>query len=332
MHPIRRATAALVTVTGLYAAAAWIIGPTRLADWFTTLTAIDHWHPNWPDPATVSATSHTLAQLALYFCLGGIATYVALAALGPRLASGTAAAVPTGSARAIGGQALASIAGIRPTRERFHSQLFDALRDAGIAPTQALEATDTAMALADTDDPAHWAGRVRAEAMNLAGLHGRFLRIHSREAHLDETARFLTNYGYPALRVTHVGRTGEGDGHEMNFEGLAVQHATDARDAEEALIELLITAHQAHLASMADNGSSSTIGKVERYAEALRHVTTKLALRGFVPPELDAEVGRDGIATADELEQWAIAQVVAACSPMTRMPLPTIERTLGGDQ
>lgn len=83
---------------------------------------------------------------------------------------------------------------------------------------------------------------------------------------------------------------------------------------------------------MADNGDPTHAGHVERAAKALRHVATKLALRGFVPPELDAQIGHPGVATADEMEQWAIAQVVAACSPMTSAPLPTTARTTeGGD-
>ena len=204
-----------------------------------------------------------------------------------------------------------------------------AVTGAGIPDEQALAAVDAAMALADSDDPRDWAGRVRREAVTLAGLDGTFIRVQSREPDLAETARFLTSYGYPTLRVTQVGTPKQGDGHEsavVNFDGLAVQHRTDAHHAEGALIELLIIAHQAHMASMADNGAPAQTGKVERAAKGLRNVATKLALRGFVPPELDTQIGRDGIATADELEQWAIAQVVAACSPMTNAPLPTTER------
>lgn len=327
MHRLHSTLTTITALATIYALVAWIAGPLTLAHFFITLTAIDHWHPNWPDPAVVDDIATTLPTLALALAVLCIVLTLVLHLAAPRLRP--THPVPGALGRtALAAGALAATSPHLPTREQFHASLCDALRDAGISAPAALDATDAAMtAHAATDTPADWAGTVRAAALDLAGLSGTYLRVHSREPRLEDTARFLTAYGYPALHVRRVGST-DGEEHTMNFDGIAVQHRTPARDAEAALIELLITAHQAHLASMDDGGSPRNAGTVQRHADALRHVATKLSLRGFVPPELDAQVGRDGIATADELEQWAIAQVVAACSPISRMPLPTMERTI----
>lgn len=326
-QPMRRTLTTIAWLAGIYALAAWLAGPTQLAHAFIKLTAIDQWHPNWPSSATVDAAATALSTVAAILA---ITLFALLMIFRPRNRyAGPPAPAGAAAIAASTGSTAFALQSRTPTRQQFHAELCHSLTGAGIPDAQALEAVDAAMALADSDDPRDWAGRVRREAVKLAGLDGTFIRVQSREASLSETARFLTSYGYPTLRVTQVGTPRQGDGHEsevVNFDGLAVQHRTDAHHAEGALIELLIIAHQAHMASMADNGAPDQSGKVERAAKGLRNVATKLALRGFVPPELDAQIGRDGIATADELEQWAIAQVVAACSPMTNAPLPTTER------
>lgn len=333
MTTIRRIFATLGITATLYTIAAGLFGALGFAHWLITITAIDHWHPNWPDPTTVDATAKALpvftGPLAFIMFLAYFGTYY-LARFFPSGSSVTASRVPV----AHGGAAMA-LAGswpYRPTRERFHTDLCDMLRTAGATPDKALAAADAAMLLTNSDDPADWAGRIREEALTIAGFTGATLRITSRHPRLEESAHFFNDYGYRTTRLRRVGSNDDTDDHFLNFTGLIVFYRTSAHAAEEALIELLITAHQGHMASMADNGSPGKADAVEQNAKALKHVSMKLALRGFVPPELDAEIGRDGTATAEELERWAIAQVVAACSPMTRMPLPTIERTIGGQQ
>lgn len=334
MTTIRRIIATIGITAGLYSIAAWAFGALPLAHALITLTAIDHWHPNWPDPATVDDIATTLPTLTTALAIAALIAYVGTGylhrwATPPALSSGVASAAALPVAAMAGG----ALYPYKPTREQFHADLTGMLRDAGCAPDKALEGADAAMLTADTDDPADWAGRVRDEALTLAGVTGPHARVLSREPHLAQTALFLQDYGYRALLMKRVGDPfGTTETGDLNFNGLLVFHRTSASAAEDALIELLITAHQAHMASMEDNGERAKADATERHATALRHVCTKLALRGFVPPELDAEIGRDGTATAEELERWAVAQVVAACSPMTRMPLPTVERTLGGDR
>lgn len=342
MSTIRRIIATIGITAALYAIAATLFGALAFAHWLITITAIDHWHPNWPDSTTVDDTAKALpaltATLAIIMLLAYIGTSLLNRWLTPQqLSSGTLKPM------AVAGSALHFYT---PTRAEFHADLSGLLRDAGCSPEKAVEIADTAMLSADTDDPAEWAGRVRQEALNIAGIYTPYSRIFSREPHLIETTLFLQSYGYRALLMKRIGsRIGSTDrrlgdlptvaevnADYLNFDGILVFYRTSARAAEESLVELLIIAHQAHMASMDDNGAPHKAEAVERYAKTLKHVSTKLALRGFVPPELDAEIGRDGTATADELERWAIAQVVAACSPMTRMPLPTVERSTGGDQ
>lgn len=334
MTTIRRIMTTIGITAGLYSIAAWTFGALPFAHALITLTAIDHWHPNWPDPATVDDIATTLPTFTMALAIAALIAYVVTAYLHrwvipPTLSSGAASATALPMA-AMAGPALYPY---KPTRKEFHASLAGMLRDAGCAPDKALEGADAAMLTADTDDPADWAGRVRDEALTLAGVTGPHARVLSREPHLAQTCQFLKDYGYRALLMKRVGDVfGTAEAGDLNFNGLLVFHRTSASAAEDALIELLITAHQAHMASLDDNGERGKADATKRGAEALRHVCTKLALRGFVPPELDAEVGRDGTATAEELERWAVAQVVAACSPMTRMPLPTVERTLGGDR
>lgn len=330
MGTFRRILAALGISAGIYSIAAWAFGPLPLAHTVITITAIDHWHPNWPDATTVDDIASALpAQTAIlaitllvaYIGAGFIHRWITPPELPPHLSQ--AATLP--AARA--GRVLPLYT---PTREQFHAELAGTLRDAGLTPDKALATADAAMLTADSDKPADWAGRVRKEAFNIAGLTIPHTRVVSREPHLAETALFLQEYGYRALLMKRVGQgiaLLDDEDDYLNFDGLLVFYRTSAHAAESALLELLITTHQAHMASMDDNGERDKGDAVERNAKALKHVCTKLALRGFVPPELDAEVGRDGTATAEELERWAVAQVVASCSPMTRMPLPTVERT-----
>lgn len=344
MTTIRRIFATVGITAALYTVATALFGALGFAHALITITAIDHWHPNWPDPATVDDIATILPTLTTATAIAMLIAYIATAFLdrwfGPSsLPSGMSAAARFPVAQAMAGRAVHPY---KPTRADFHADLAGMLRDAGCTPDDALAGADAAMLSADTDDPADWAGRIRQEALNAAGVYKTYVRIFSREPRLAETARFLQDYGYRALVMKRVEGSmsakpnsgiptlEETTADFLNFDGLLVFHRTPARAAEEALIELLISAHQAYMASMDDNGEPAKREGVEQYAKALRHVCTKLALRGFVPPELDAEIGRDGTATAEELERWAIAQVVAACSPMTRMPLPTIERTTGG--
>lgn len=332
MHTLRRLFAAIGITAGTYSILAFLLGPTAVAHAFVTLTAIDHWHPNWPEATTVDTTAEALPPLAVALAVTMLLAYIATGYLQrwvtPRALSPTLAAAQP-MAMAMAGRSLLPYT---PTREQFHADLTEMLRDAGLAPAKALEVADAAMLSADTDTPADWAGRVREDALTAAGITGHHSRVLSREPHLAQTVRFLQDYGYRALLMKRAGerRFAPPEPGDLNFDGILVFHRTPAHAAEDALIELLITAHQAHLASMDDNGEPGKADTVQRYAQGLKHVCTKLALRGFVPPELDAEIGRDGTATAEELERWAIAQVVAVCSPMARMPLPTVERTLGG--
>lgn len=333
MRTLQRLFAVIGITAGTYSILALLIGPTTIVHAFVTLTAIDHWHPNWPETTTVDTTAEALPPLTVALAVTMLLAYIATGYLQrwntpPALSS--AMLNPAAQPIAMAGRALLPYT---PTREGFHADLTEMLRDAGLAPTTALEVADAAMLTADTDTPADWAGRVREEALTAAGMTGHHSRVLSCEPHLAQTVRFLQDYGYRALLMKRIGdRSTTTEPDDLNFDGILVYHRTTAHAAENALIELLITAHQAHMASMDDNGERGKANTVQRYAQRLKHVCTKLALRGFVPPELDAAIGRDGTATAEELERWAIAQVVAACSPMTRMPLPTVERTPGSDR
>lgn len=329
MHTLRRLIATIGIASALCLLGTALFGAQPFARAFITLTAIDHWHPYWPNDTTIETAIDGLPYAAAITTALAFALYLAL---GIALHRSPAVALPAG---ALGGTThlAASALPRTPSREEFHADLAQMLRDAGVTPERALDAADAAMLAADSDDITEWAGRVRAGALTAAGITGPNFLVLSREPHLDRTAQFLRDYGYQALAMKRVGTlTRPSESGSLNFDGLLVFHRTTATAAEEALIELLITTHQAHLASIEDNGERDKAEAVKRYAETLKHVCTKLALRGFVPPELDAEIGRDGTATAEELERWAIAQVVASCSPMTRMPLPTIERPLGGQR
>ena len=325
MTTIRRIIAVVGITSGIYFIACSLFGALPFTHALITITAIDHWHPNWPDPATVDDIAEVMPDYACLLMILMFLAYIGATYLKHKFSPPPPPAGISLSARSevMAGSAVFPYT---PSHETFHADLIGFLRDCGASPDKAKEAADTVMA---TGKP-QWAGEVREEALDLAGVSGLYARILSHEPHLEETVQFLKDYGYRATRMRRVAPDDDGDAHLLNYDGLLVWHRTEASAAEEALIELLITTHQAHMASIADNGHPSKREDVEQYAKTLRHVCTKLALRGFVPPELDAEIGRDGTATAEELERWAIAQVVAVCSPMTRMPLPTVERALGG--
>lgn len=342
MRPRSRLMPRVILASTAYFLAATIFGPRQLVDALVTITAIDHWHPNWPAQATVDTAAEVLQALALLIAGFTFIVWITIKMTAPRRHSGIGVGSPTaGSAGAAAGSALApaTLAGLpawNPSREEFHAELCDSLRQAGVSSQAALEAVDTAMAThAQKGRPADWAEAVRGEALTLVGFTTMALRLNSREDHIDATAEFLRDYGYRVLHLHQAGghRHPEAPsdvGASLNFDGLLIWFRTDAHAAESALIELLSCAHAAYTASMDDNGAPATSGKVEKYATWLDRVATKLALRGFVPPELDAEVGRDGIASADELKRWATAQVVTTCSPMAQAPLPTIERDIAG--
>lgn len=329
MQTFRRILGTTILVAFVYALTAVLVGPTRLVDLFVTVTAINKWHPNWPAQSTVHEVANTSPSIAILVAAASALLYVALTLTG---AFRVRPLSPTLGSAAMGGPV--AMAGfpefIRPqTAQEFQEALLRTLQEAGVGAPQAEAAVSAAMELADTADPGDWASRVRERATALAGVNGRFFRVHSQEPHLDATARFLREYGFLVLRFNTVFRRKDQaplDRGLLDFDGLAIGYRSTATVAEESLVELLITAHQAHLAAMEDTGLPSSYRILTERSEALHHVAAKLALRGFVPPELDAEVGRDGVATADELEQWAVAQVVATASPLAVQPLPTVER------
>lgn len=324
MTTIRRIIAATGVIAGIYFIASMLFGALPFAHALINITAIDHWHPNWPNPDTVDAVAELSPHLAGALAALMLLAYIGLGYLDRELFPPVSSGVTLSATRPalMAGPALYPYT---PSRDEFRDDLIEFLRDSGVSRDKATEVADDVMLTMPS-----WGGEIRDEALSRAGAGGLYTRILSREPHLDKTAQFLRDYGYRATRMRRVSSDHGGDDHPLNYNGLLVWHRTTASDAEEALIELLIATHQAHMASMDDNGDPTKRGYVEQYATTLRHVCTKLALRGFVPPELDAEVGRDGTASAEELERWAVAQVVATCSPMTRMPLPTVDRTVVG--
>lgn len=327
MALIRRLLCAAGVALALYAIACLIFSPPTVAHTLVTLTAIDQWHPNWPDESVVNDVANRLFRSVILFGPIGLLYYFLMRRFFPSRTASSAAIIGADKTLASSGRMQKPYI---PTRKQFITDLAETLRAAGLTPEKAQKTADAAALAADEDDASDWYGHAREHALTLGGITGPNTRVLSREPHLDKTARFLREYGYQALRMRRVGASTAPAPGSLDFDGLLVFHRTPAYDAESALIELLTTAHQAHMASMNDNGYRDTGEGVERHGAGLRHVATKLSLRGFVPPELDAEVGRDGTATAEELERWAIAQVVAICSPMTRMPLPTVERTADG--
>lgn len=327
----RRVLTFIGFTTAIYLLACALFGPVTLAHWFVTVTAIDQWHPNWPDPTTVDTVAGNLqvvvTALALIFAAAVGIVYVLRRWLFPVSRSSAGVALPStamGAATVLARKR----ALYRPGREEFATDLTAMLVEAGAPVEQAELAVETAMASTTSKDPADWAGQVRDEALGRVGFAGQAQRVISDEPHLEQTAEFLRAYGFRAVRIKHV--EGSDRGEVLNFGGILVWYRSEATDAENALIELLIYAHQAHLASMEDTGERAQRERVERYTESLGYACQKLALRGFVPPELDAEIGRDGTATAEELHRWAVAQVVGTCSPMAQTPLPTVERTIVG--
>lgn len=321
----RRILGTLALATSLYILLAAIFGVTQVVNGFTTLTAIDQWHPNWPDAATVNAFAHDSYPLAIVAALLLIVAYGCVALGKPvDLRPRTMQTIAPMRAGTLGAAVLRSRFPYQPDADQFRTDLVALLGEAGVSRDIAEEATQTAMS------DRRPLGEVRRVAFREAGLTAPTIHVRSSMPRLDDTAQFLRGYGYQAVRLREAWGSDEKQTHELNFSGIIVWHRTDAIEAETSLVELLITAHQAYRASMDDNGEPSRRRAVDESASTLKHVCTKLALRGFVPPELDAEIGRDGTATAEELERWAVAQVVAACSPMARMPLPTVERTLGG--
>ncbi|WP_030013192.1 hypothetical protein [Curtobacterium sp. S6] len=332
MSTLRRILSTIGALCALYTLAAMLFGSVELMHAFVTITAIDHWHPNWPDQPAADHLGQNVAGLAaavavLWFLFFVLAPWIIRLASPGRLNT-PAAMSGLDDSMGLATAALGSMKPYHPTRAQFHAELCEMLRSVGVSAEGSVEAADMAMLTANTHDPADWAAPVRSEALEAAGITGTYVRVHSRESGRAETAQFLRDYGYTAAQMRKVGDGGT-DQDSLNFEGILVWYRTEAHEAEDALIELLIIAHQAHRAAMTDTGTAQEAKVMQRHFQSLGYVCRKLALRGFVPPELDAEVGRDGTATAEELERWAVAQVVAACSPMTRMPLPTVERMTG---
>lgn len=322
---IRRLLGALALIAGTYALCAAIFGPTSVIDTLTTLTAIDQWHPNWPDPATVNDFADEAYPLACFATLLLLALYCFTWAKPPIRRPDPQTISPMG-ARAVGVSSLRLHREYQPDIAQFHLDLIALLREAGVSTEEATEAARKATP-EQGSRPGRTVGEIRRLAFREVGLTAPTINVRSQAPNLEETARFLRDYGYRAVRLRHAWPSDDDQAHELNFNGIIVWHRTDAIAAESSLVELLLTAHQAYMASVEDNGEASLSRAVEERDAALTHVATKIALRGFVPPELDAQVGRDGTATAEELKRWAVAQVVSTCSPMTRMPLPTVERT-----
>lgn len=328
----RKLLGALTLITGLYVLLAAILGPTKVIDGFTTLTAINQWHPNWPDQATVDSFARNSLPFVIAAALFLVLAYGCVALGKPLDLRPTPQTIfPTGGRAVIASSRAGGLRSLReyqPDMAQFHLNLIALLREAGVSADVATEAARKAV-----PEPESLRGRsvgeIRQLAFHEAGLTAPTINMQSLAPNLNETVQFLRDYGYQAVRLRHAWPSDDGQKHELNFNGIIVWHRTDAIAAESSLVELLITAHQAYMASVDDNGEPSLTRTVEERDAALTHVATKIALRGFVPPELDAQVGRDGTATAEELKGWAVAQVVSACSPMTRMPLPTIERTAG---
>lgn len=322
----RKLLGALTLITGIYVLLAAIFGPAKTIDGFTTLTAIDQWHPNWPDSASVHAFANSSLPFVIAAALLLAVAYSGIVLGKPIDLRPTSQTISPTGARAVGTSSLRSLREYQPDMTQFRLDLIALLREAGVSADVATEAAQKA-APEPGSRPGRSVGEIRHLAFREAGLTAPTINMRSQAPNLDETAQFLRDYGYQAVRLRHAWPSDDGQKHELNFNGIIVWHRTDAIAAESSLVELLITAHQAYMSSMDDNGEPSRAQAVEERAQALSHVTTKIALRGFVPPELDAQVGRDGTATAEELERWAVAQVISVCSPMTRMPLPTVERT-----
>lgn len=323
MHALRNIATSLTLLLATYLLTYILFSPEALVHFFILVTAIDHWHPNWAGPEPALLFAHGLMAIAAFYLLL-VVIYWFTKRLFPPANAIRMTPEDIQAHQANGTTFLKAIRQVTITPEDFQKELYGALLTAGLTPDQATSATKAGMALADTKDPKDWAGPVRDKALDHAGVHGRFMQLFSTEPRLVDTAQFLTDYGYSAMPVTRYGT----DEHHLNFDGILIKYNTTSFAAEESLIELLTYAHQAHMASVLDNGKPKDREQVENYSKALAYVATKLSLRGFVPPELDSEIGRDGTATADELQRWAIAQVVATCSPISRDPLTPTERTI----
>lgn len=323
MYVTRNTTTRLNFLAIAYLTTYFLFGPQDLVGAFVILTAIDHWHPNWVGPEPFLAAAHTLTGVAIIYLVVVVINWLAKR-LFPNMTHAPRNTDVMATLRTDDTTALRALQKVATNAEDFRKELQGALLTTGMTPDQATTATQAGMVLADTRQPKDWAGPVRDAALEYAGINGQFLRVFSAEPRLVDTAQFLTDYGYMAMPVTCYGT----DDHLLNFDGILVKHNTTSITAEESLIELLVYAHQAHMASMLDTGNLRQRHQVENYSKGLTYVATKLSLRGFIPPELDAEIGGDGTATAEELQRWAIAQVVATCSPISREPLTTIERTI----
>ena len=338
MNILRRLSGTIGAISVVVIALMVAFGPGPVVHGLVMVTAIDHWHPYWPGQAAVAEAAPSIAGVVavlaflIYFGLGFVEYLFSRGHMGNHSAgASTLAGGAIGSAEGPFGSAILGQAPYKPSREQFHAELCELIQTTGLVPQKCVEVADMAMLTADSDDPADWAGRVRREALTISGATGMYGRILSRDPDVAKTAQFLRDYGFRAAALARVGGI-HADNSGLNFDGIIFWYRTDAFEAEDALVELLISAHQAHMAAVYDDGTPTQSRTVERHAQTLRHVCTKIALRGFVPPELDAEVGRDGTATAEELERWAVAQVVAVCSPMMRRPLPTVERETEEDQ
>lgn len=336
MEPIhrqrrRRTIGAIAAITILLAFTSALLSTYSarpFVDTFALVTAIDQWHPNWPGNDVVAATLNRPDVLKFFAWAVGLVgvCYIALVTL-------KAGVSPEPRASAAGGAGLATVAQLEAAVEeptgtvgQYRAALVQRLVAGGMTAEDAAAAVEAAEAEVDGlrkrsaggTAGAPWKASMRDALIGEVIGAGNACQTLTMDLRTDvkgrtfALAQFLNRYdGRPVLplRKIHGAALAASGNRQWNIDGVILQNRPD-RDlaADRSLMALLAVAFIAHDTAARDDGSGPD--EVNNALEGLRRHCRREALMGFIPAEIAAEAGHSGVATPEELERWAIAQVV----------------------
>lgn len=316
----------IIAVMLVFAAYVLVIGAfgTRGAvEVFVALTAIDHWHPNWPGTDAAVAgllAAYPLAMLALVFCaITGLLSWVLARVSGAR--SSTFGSSPSPGSAVAMQVAQAVDASPKPwhaVRDSIRIALVDGGADDAEAESAIREAeSDIDQRRALSPERVRAALR-RASAATGLDLEGPLFTVvyETRGTDVPAISRVLTNLGYRSVA----------DPTCRSPRRMHVAYRTDDFFFEACRIELLVAAARAHVAAMparvggAEGLDAARGRELEGAIRSLQDTARKMYLRGLALPHGDLS-RRFGMRGPDDLEAWAVYEVARSQQPPPQMHL-----------
>lgn len=316
----------IIAVMLVFAAYVLVIGTfgTRGAvEVFVALTAIDHWHPNWPGTDAAVAglrAAYPLAMLVLVFCaITGLLSWVLARTFNTR-PSAFGASLSSGSSVAM--QAAQAV----DTAPKLWSSIRDSVRialvDGGADDAEAENAVRDAGSGIDQRKPLT-PERMRAVLGHAAAATGLDLEgplftvvYETRGTDVPAISRVLTDLGYRSVA----------DPTCRSPRRMHVAYRTEDFFFEACRIELLVAAARAHVAAMpARVGGAEVLDaargrELEGAIRSLQDTARKMYLRGLALPHGDLS-RRFGMRGPDDLEAWAVYEVARSQQPPPQMHL-----------